>query len=43
MPFGVSLDLTDRKPWQVMAKYFANVTVTEAFGGAVYIAAGEKP
>jgi demethylmenaquinone methyltransferase/2-methoxy-6-polyprenyl-1,4-benzoquinol methylase len=43
MPFGVSLDLTDRKPWQVMAKYFAKVTVTEAFGGAVYIAAGEKP
>lgn len=43
MPFGVSLDLTDRRPWQVMAKYFANVTVTEAFGGAVYIAAGEKP
>jgi ubiquinone/menaquinone biosynthesis C-methylase UbiE len=43
MPFGVSLDLTDRKPWQVMAKYFATVTVTEAFGGSVYIAVGEKP
>lgn len=41
-PFGVSLDLTDRKPWQVMTKYLARVTVTEFFGGSVYIAVGEK-
>jgi ubiquinone/menaquinone biosynthesis C-methylase UbiE len=41
-PFGVSLDLTDRKPWQVMAKYLSRVTVTEVFGGSVYIAVGEK-
>jgi ubiquinone/menaquinone biosynthesis C-methylase UbiE len=41
-PFGVSLDLTDRKPWQVMAKYLSRVTVTEGFGGSVYIAVGDK-
>lgn len=41
-PFGVSLDLTDRKPWQVMPKYLSRVTVTEVFGGSVYIAVGEK-
>jgi hypothetical protein len=41
-PFGVSLDLTDRKPWEVMRKYFARVTVTEHFGGCVYIAVGAK-
>lgn len=41
-PFGVSLDLTDRKPWQVMTKYLSRVTVTELFGGSVYIAVGEK-
>jgi ubiquinone/menaquinone biosynthesis C-methylase UbiE len=41
-PFGVSLDLTDRKPWEVMRKYFARVTVTEHFGGCVYIAEGAK-
>jgi ubiquinone/menaquinone biosynthesis C-methylase UbiE len=40
-PFGVSLDLTERKPWQVMTKCFAQVTVTEFFGGSVYIALGE--
>jgi demethylmenaquinone methyltransferase/2-methoxy-6-polyprenyl-1,4-benzoquinol methylase len=41
-PFGVSLDLAERKPWQVMRKYLAQVTVTEQFGGSVYIAGGEK-
>lgn len=41
-PFGVSLDLTDRAPWQEMDKYFAKVTVTELFGGFVYISVGEK-
>ncbi len=41
-PFGVSLDLTGRKPWEVMSKHFARIEVTELFGGAVYIAVGEK-
>ncbi|MGE5306165.1 MAG: class I SAM-dependent methyltransferase [Alphaproteobacteria bacterium] len=41
-PFGVSLDLAERKPWQVMTKCFTQVTVTELFGGSVYIAVGEK-
>ena len=41
-PFGVSLDLAERKPWEVMKKYFQNVTVTEIFSGFVYIAVGEK-
>jgi ubiquinone/menaquinone biosynthesis C-methylase UbiE len=42
-PFGVSLDLTDRKPWEVMRKYYSHVTVTELFGGTVYIAMGDNP
>jgi ubiquinone/menaquinone biosynthesis C-methylase UbiE len=41
-PFGVSLDLAERKPWQVMTKYLAHVTVTEFFGGFVYMAVGER-
>ncbi|NOZ75741.1 MAG: class I SAM-dependent methyltransferase [FCB group bacterium] len=41
-PFGVTLDLAERKPWEVMKKYFRNVTVTDLYGGFVYIAAGEK-
>lgn len=41
-PFGVTLDLTDRKPWEVMTKYFSRVTVTELFADSVYIAVGEN-
>jgi ubiquinone/menaquinone biosynthesis C-methylase UbiE len=41
-PFGVTLDLTERKPWQAMAKYFPHVTITQLFGGCAYIAVGEK-
>ncbi len=41
-PFGVSLDLCERKPWEVIARYFRNVTVADIYGGFVYIAAGEK-
>jgi ubiquinone/menaquinone biosynthesis C-methylase UbiE len=41
-PFGVSLDLTDRKPWEVMRKYFSRVDVREFFAGSMYIATGEK-
>lgn len=41
-PFGVSLDLADRRPWETMTKYFAHVTMTELFGGSVYVAVGEK-
>ncbi|MFO7607128.1 MAG: class I SAM-dependent methyltransferase [Desulfurivibrionaceae bacterium] len=39
-PFGVSLDLADRKPWRTMKSCFANVSVTELYGGLVYIAVG---
>ena len=41
-PFGVTLDLTDRKPWEVMKRHFRNVTVADLYGGFVYIAVGEK-
>lgn len=41
-PFGVSLDLAERKPWQIMPKYFARVTLTEYFAGFVYVAVGER-
>jgi demethylmenaquinone methyltransferase/2-methoxy-6-polyprenyl-1,4-benzoquinol methylase len=41
-PFGVSLDLAKRKPWEAMNRYFKNVTMTEIYGGFVYIAVGRK-
>ncbi|MGR9086559.1 MAG: class I SAM-dependent methyltransferase [Gammaproteobacteria bacterium] len=42
-PFGVTLDLTDRKPWKVMTQYFSRVKVIEFFAGSVYVAVGENP
>ena len=41
-PFGVSLDLANRKLWEVMKKYFKNVEVQEIYGGFAYIAVSEK-
>ncbi len=40
-PFGVSLDLATRKPWDVMKQHFARVTTQSLYGGFVYIAVGE--
>jgi demethylmenaquinone methyltransferase/2-methoxy-6-polyprenyl-1,4-benzoquinol methylase len=41
-PFGVTLDLAERRPWEMMKTYFRKVTVTDLYGGFVYIAVGEK-
>lgn len=41
-PFGVSLDLMDRKPWEALKRYFPSVSVQEVYGGFAYIAVGEK-
>ena len=42
-PFGVTLDLRTRHPWESLAKYM-NLLVMEArYLGTTYIAAGERP
>lgn len=41
-PFGVTIDLADRKPWEVMRRYFPPVETKGFFGGAVYLAVGRK-
>lgn len=41
-PFGVTLDLCERKPWEVMSTYFRRVEVKQLYGGFAYIAVGEK-
>jgi hypothetical protein len=40
-PFGVTIDLSERKPWEAMSKHFAKVTVHELYRGFAYIAVGE--
>ena len=41
-PFGVSLDIADRKPWEKMKGYFSKVTVKDIYGGFAFIAVGEN-
>jgi demethylmenaquinone methyltransferase/2-methoxy-6-polyprenyl-1,4-benzoquinol methylase len=41
-PFGVTLDLADRKPWRAMEKYFSRVSYEELFGGFAFLAVAEN-
>jgi demethylmenaquinone methyltransferase/2-methoxy-6-polyprenyl-1,4-benzoquinol methylase len=41
-PFGVTLDLADRHPWEAINKHLSNTSFRELYGGIAYIAAGEK-
>jgi demethylmenaquinone methyltransferase/2-methoxy-6-polyprenyl-1,4-benzoquinol methylase len=40
-PFGATLDLTNRHPWESMRKYLKNVAVEEVYLGFAYIVVGE--
>lgn len=42
-PFGVSIDLADRHPWESMQRHLGNVELNEVYGGFAYVAASEKP
>lgn len=42
-PFGVSLDLADRHPWESMAGYLKVTTFREYFGGALYLCTATRP
>jgi len=42
-PFGVTLDLSDRHPWESIAKYLDEATMREYFLGFTYVAAGARP
>lgn len=41
-PFGVTLDLADRHPWESIEKYLRQTTMQEYFLGFTYIASGDK-
>lgn len=40
-PFGVTIDLAGRKPWESVERYLKPVAYEEVYFGAVYIVAGE--
>ncbi|MEJ2695748.1 MAG: methyltransferase domain-containing protein [Candidatus Sulfobium sp.] len=41
-PFGVSLDLASRHPWESIHRYLRHPSMIEHYMGFVYIATGEK-
>lgn len=41
-PFGVTRDLAEREPWEVMKKYFPDTRVSQLYGGFAYIATATK-
>jgi demethylmenaquinone methyltransferase/2-methoxy-6-polyprenyl-1,4-benzoquinol methylase len=41
-PFGVSLDLADRHPWESIERCMGNLSMQEMYGGFAYIATGTK-
>ena len=40
-PFGVSLDLAERHPWESLARHLSNTSITQLYGGIAYIAVGQ--
>ncbi len=42
-PFGVTLDLAGRHPWESMERHFGRVSTEEIFFGIVYLAVGDMP
>jgi demethylmenaquinone methyltransferase/2-methoxy-6-polyprenyl-1,4-benzoquinol methylase len=41
-PFGVTLGLKDRHPWESMRRHFRTVDVREHYLGTTYVAVGES-
>jgi len=42
-PFGVHLDLADRRLWEAMDRHLPGTNRTELYGGCAYIAVGPAP
>lgn len=41
-PFGVSMELADRHPWESVREYLHEVHFAEFYLGAIYVSVGEK-
>lgn len=41
-PFGVSMELGSRHPWESITAYFEKLDMTEIYGSFVYLAVGEQ-
>lgn len=41
-PFGVTIDLAKRHPWESMEKYLQTLTLEQLYGGMAYLATAER-
>lgn len=41
-PWGLSIEMASRHPWESIAKYLKDMRLTERYGGFVFIAVGEQ-
>lgn len=42
-PFGVSVALMDRRPWESVTRHMRQTKMRELYGGFAYILSGEAP
>jgi demethylmenaquinone methyltransferase/2-methoxy-6-polyprenyl-1,4-benzoquinol methylase len=40
-PFGISLDIADRHPWESVARYVTTIEFRELYFGALYLCVGK--
>jgi demethylmenaquinone methyltransferase/2-methoxy-6-polyprenyl-1,4-benzoquinol methylase len=41
-PFGTSLDIANRKPWEAVETYLTNTRFKKIYGGFAFISSGKK-
>ena len=41
-PFGVSIEMASRHPWESIDKYLKDIRISELYGGFAYIAVGQQ-
>lgn len=41
-PWGLSMEMASRHPWESIGRYLTNIRMTELYGGFVFLAVGEQ-
>lgn len=41
-PWGLSMEMASRHPWESFGRYLTNIRMTELYGGFVFLAVGQQ-
>jgi hypothetical protein len=41
-PYGTTMDLADRRPWESIGSYLGNINIKEFYFGYAYVASGRR-